>query len=346
MKILLDESKNFYKANLHCHTTRSDGRATPEVVKEEYKKRGYSAVAFTEHDHLINSAYLTDEDFVAITACELKVIGPKVDKYSPKPSGKLAHLNFYAKDPACDMTPCYHEKYDWYRFEDLRHLVKYDEPYERVYSHEGINDMIRRGHEQGFLVSLNHPNWSLQTAEDYLGYEDLDFIEVYNNDCRRILGHHTDEAAYNDMMKAGMMVKCTATDDNHNAGGFEGAKSDSFGGWVMIAADRLGYAELMDALERGDFYASSGPEIKSIVIDDGGILRIKCSEAERIVLITQGRRNAVVCSTDGEPIKEGAFKFYEQDVRFRIRVEDGRGNAAYSQIYELPADCPRTMPKA
>ena len=200
--------------------------------------------------------------------------------------------------------------------------------------------MIKRGHDQGFLVSLNHPNWSLQTAEDYLGYEGLDFIEVYNSDCY-LDGYHTDEAAYNDMMKAGMSVHCIATDDNHNAAGFEGPRTDSFGGWVMIAADKLGYTELMDALERGDFYASSGPEIHSILIDDEGILRVKCSEAERIVLITQGRRNAVVCSKDGAPITSGSFKFKEPDVRFRIRVEDGCSHAAYSQIYDIPENCPK-----
>ena len=242
------------------------------------------------------------------------------------------------------MTPCYHEKYDRYKFEDLRHLVKYDEPYERVYSHEGINDMIRRGHEQGFLVSLNHPNWSLQTSEDYLGYEGLDFVEIFNTGTY-VSGYHTDEAAYNDMMKSGSRVMCVATDDNHNIHGFEGARSDSFGGWVMIAADRLGYAELMDALERGDFYASTGPEIRSILIDDEGVLRVECSEAERVTVITQGRRNAVVCSMDGNPITSAGFKFYEQDARFRIRVEDGRGHAAYSQIYDIPDDCPRVVKK-
>ena len=55
MRILLDENKNFYKANLHCHSTNSDGRATPEKLKEEYMKRGYSAIAFTDHEHIIKN---------------------------------------------------------------------------------------------------------------------------------------------------------------------------------------------------------------------------------------------------------------------------------------------------
>lgn len=42
---LLDEDLNRYKANLHCHTTVSDGRLTPEAVKKLYKENGYSVIA-------------------------------------------------------------------------------------------------------------------------------------------------------------------------------------------------------------------------------------------------------------------------------------------------------------
>ena len=35
-KYLLPKSGNFYKANMHCHTTLSDGKKTPEEVKALY----------------------------------------------------------------------------------------------------------------------------------------------------------------------------------------------------------------------------------------------------------------------------------------------------------------------
>ena len=34
---LLSQEGTFYKANLHCHTTVSDGKRTPEEIKKEYK---------------------------------------------------------------------------------------------------------------------------------------------------------------------------------------------------------------------------------------------------------------------------------------------------------------------
>ena len=36
-KYLLPEGGKFYKANLHCHTTVSDGKMTPEEIKKYYK---------------------------------------------------------------------------------------------------------------------------------------------------------------------------------------------------------------------------------------------------------------------------------------------------------------------
>ena len=47
-QILLPEA-GYYKANLHCHTTLSDGEFTPEQIKAAYQEQGYSIVAFTDH---------------------------------------------------------------------------------------------------------------------------------------------------------------------------------------------------------------------------------------------------------------------------------------------------------
>ena len=59
---LLPETGNFYKANLHCHSTCSDGQWTPEELKEQYMKQGYSIIAYTDHQLMYNHSYLTDEN--------------------------------------------------------------------------------------------------------------------------------------------------------------------------------------------------------------------------------------------------------------------------------------------
>ncbi len=43
-KVLLTKSINFYKGNLHAHSTFSDRKQTPEELKELYKANGYSFI--------------------------------------------------------------------------------------------------------------------------------------------------------------------------------------------------------------------------------------------------------------------------------------------------------------
>ena len=52
-KYLLPENGTFYKANLHCHSTVSDGKLSPEEMKAEYQKRGYSVIAYTDHKVMV-----------------------------------------------------------------------------------------------------------------------------------------------------------------------------------------------------------------------------------------------------------------------------------------------------
>ena len=43
------EQDNWYKGNLHTHTTVSDGKYTPEETMDLYKGQGYDFMALTDH---------------------------------------------------------------------------------------------------------------------------------------------------------------------------------------------------------------------------------------------------------------------------------------------------------
>ena len=82
-------------ANLHTHSTLSDGNFTPLELKELYLSNGYDAIAFTDHRKCIPHPDLTDEKFLAITGTEL-------DFSQRDENGKLlkaVHLNAFACDP-------------------------------------------------------------------------------------------------------------------------------------------------------------------------------------------------------------------------------------------------------
>ena len=72
-KYLLKEKGNFYKANLHMHTNISDGQMSIEEVKEEYQKRGYSIIAYTDHELMMPHNELSDENFLALTSTEISI---------------------------------------------------------------------------------------------------------------------------------------------------------------------------------------------------------------------------------------------------------------------------------
>ena len=52
IKHLLPEKGRFYKANLHAHSTLSDGQLSPAEMKDAYKAHGYSVLCITDHELL------------------------------------------------------------------------------------------------------------------------------------------------------------------------------------------------------------------------------------------------------------------------------------------------------
>ena len=46
---MFKESGRFYRGNLHCHTTRSDGRLSPQEAAAVYQEQGYDFLAVTDH---------------------------------------------------------------------------------------------------------------------------------------------------------------------------------------------------------------------------------------------------------------------------------------------------------
>ena len=49
IKVFISKDKKQFKANMHCHSTISDGKLTPEELKAAYKAQGYSVLAITDH---------------------------------------------------------------------------------------------------------------------------------------------------------------------------------------------------------------------------------------------------------------------------------------------------------
>ena len=328
-KYLISENGNFYKANLHCHSTFSDGKFTPEQIKKAYMDKGYSIVAFTDHNVFVPHPELNEEGFLALHGFESDVTEPPREEW---PYRKTCHMCFIAYEPDNYLHPFWHRsKYLGKGAIDHRDEVKFDESkpdFERIYTAECISDMVRLGKEGGFFVTYNHPRWSLETYAEYMNYEGIDAMEIYNHGCV-VMGYHDyNSVVYDEMLRGGKRIYCLATDDNHTI------DRDAFGGFVMIKAEKLEYKAVTDAIKRGDFYASTGPEIKSIWYDtETQTLHVDCSEAKKVIFSTGIRRQGQVL---GKPYTtQPEFKLNGNEIYVRVTVIDEEGRTADTNAYFL-----------
>lgn len=335
-KHLLPEGGSWYKANLHCHSTFSDGNLTPEELKEAYVNEGYAIIAYTDHNIMLNHSHLNDENFLALVGYELDVNEPADGK--PTGTFKVCHFCAIAINPENARQVCHHRsKYCYGNVKKNRHLIKIDDDvpdYERVYSAEGVNDMMKRARDAGFYVTYNHPVWSLEGSEQYMNYEHMHAMEICNYGCIAVGYHDYAPQIYDDMLRGGKKIFCVATDDNHNRCAPNTRGWDSFGGFTVIKAEKLEYQTIMQALLDGHFYASQGPAIHDLWYEDGKI-HITCSDADRILLTTGRRRAGCVFSENGAPLNEASFDIQPEDIYVRLTVIDENGYPANTNAYFL-----------
>jgi len=324
-KYLLPQDGQFYKANLHCHTTVSDGKLTPQEIKEEYKSNGYSVVAFTDHDVLIPHPELADENFLPLNSYEMEIN----EHFPRKPGSKTCHMCLIALKPDNIKPVCFHRsKYLPKNAVNYVEQVAYDpnEPdYEREYTEECINDIMKKARDNGFFVTYNHPTWSREGHSDYSKYNFMHAMEVYNSECENIGYFEYNEKDYDDMLLSGKRIYCVATDDTHN-------REACFGGFTMIKADKLEYKTITDALLAGNFYASQGPEIYNLWVEDN-VLHIDCSDVKTIRFNTGVRRAKKVDAQDGKAINTAEFEVLPEDIYVRVTITDSNGKFAYTNAY-------------
>ena len=334
-KYLLPRAGKFYKANMHTHTSLTTGSLSPEEAKELYKSLGYSIAAFTNHEVVVPHTELRDEDFLPITAFEISIA-----EKPWSPFAKCYHFNIYMPKPDCTYSgvfckACVKEPVLPLVTEEMEaHGME-----KRSYSPEFANSVIRIANSEGCLVSYNHPVWSNQNYRDYASLRGLWAVEWYNHQAA-LLGNLDTLTPIDDLLREGERVYPIATDDTHGI-------ASAGGGWICVKAKALDYDAVFDALRRGDFYSSTGPEIKSLYAEDGAVY-IKTSGASRISLVSSSRIGKTL-KADKKLLYGARFDLSkiisladitreDKGVWFRIEVTDKHGNRAITRAY-YPSEC-------
>lgn len=326
-KYLINPDKKQYKANLHCHSNLSDGKLTVEQLREAYKEKGYSILAVTDHERPKNHSDLTTEDFLMLTGYEAYIRPSKLcvyDVYSPE-----IHMNLFAKQPDNEAYICFNEVYCKYIKDPIERtkLKKVGSQKAREYTVEYINEFIKTAIDNGYLVAYNHPVWSMESEERILSYENIFSLEIDNYSSWRLNHLEHNGPLYDKLLRNKKRWFCHSADDNHNSNGIN--NSDSFGAFTMIMADSLDYSSVISAMEKGETYASTGPEIYEISISDDTVT-VKCSEAA-VIICHDGSKSPKRKENENGCLNEAEFTLNNKAEYFRISVIDKNGKRASSR---------------
>jgi hypothetical protein len=137
----------------------------------------------------------------------------------------------------------------------------------------------------------------------------------------------------------GKRVYPVATDDNHG-------EHDMCGGWVRFKAESLTYENIFNAYAKGDFYASWGPEINALYLEDG-VLKMDFpadSHVCRVAVHSASRWAAARYGQDMTHTEVDLAGFFGDMARlrypddrgyFRVVVFDDKGRRAITRGYFL-----------
>jgi hypothetical protein len=291
-----DKPGRFWRGNLHCHSTRSDGALPPEEVARRYRAQGYHF--YCQSDHFMEefgypitdtTAFRTD-DFTTILGAEL---------HAPSLlNGEIWHI--LGVGLPADFAP--------------------------LMDGETGPELARRAQEAGAFIAIAHPQWYGLTLEDARTVAFADAIEVYNHTCAVQADRPDGTYLFDQMLLDGLHVNAIATDDAHFRDEVN-SNADAFGGWVMVKAETLSPEALLAALKAGDFYASQGPDLHHIAVE-GHMLHIACSAVDRITILGPRARSHTFSgrsmTSASLPIDQFAGDW------LRVVVTDAAGKRAWS----------------
>ena len=232
--------KKRYKVNLHMHTTRSDGKKTPDEALQIYRNQGYDAVALT--DHWVYNEGNEDSELTVLSGAE----------YDNCTIGEVMLRD---------------------SLDGIYHIVSIGTQTPPALE-QGMHpqQLIDGIHKAGGIAILAHPAWSLNTPEQILALHDIDATEIYNSASAVYNSRRPDSSVIVDMIATrGCILPLLAADDTHRY------VLDNCLSWIMVEAEDNSAASIIKAIKEQKFYATQGPEVH--LSREGNEFVVRCSPA-------------------------------------------------------------------
>ena len=306
----------WWKGNLHTHTLWSDGDDYPESVLDWYRGHDYDFVAISDHNVLSQGErWINVAESAGGTAAfehYLARFGAEWVEQGPGDDGMLARLKTYAEyrdmfdEPGAFLVIQSEEITDGFEAKPLHvnatNVQELVEPQGGASVREVLQNNIdavlqqRRATGLPMFPHVNHPNfgWAV-SVEDMAGLEGENFFEVYNghplvnnegNDLYPSTEKIWDLVLTARLLRGDGPIFGIAVDDAHDFHQQGDGRSNPGRGWVMVMAAELTAGALIDAMEAGAFYGSSGVMLRSVDVG-GGVFRVEIEPEEGAVYTTQ-----------------------------------------------------------
>ena len=290
-----DGTERMLKGGLHCHTTRSDGKMDPADVIRLHKQYDYDFLAITDHRRYNYKNYAPE--------CDLTIL-PGMEYDSTFSSGK----GFRCFHTVClgpdDETNGYVQ--DEYLESGVSTCQQDYQPY------------LNRIHAKNNLTIYCHPQWS-STPTRYFDQLQGNFaMEIWNSGCAIENEMDTDAAYWDELLGQGQHIFGVAVDDGHQ-------KAHHGKGWVMVRSENNVKA-ILEALEKGRFYSTTGPKILDFYVEDG-VAHVKCSPCCRIRFHSDRHPTRMMT---GEDLTEAQLDLKDAYDYIRVSVIDQEGHKAWS----------------
>ncbi|AJE45781.1 PHP domain-containing protein [Celeribacter indicus] len=290
----------FWRGNLHTHSTLSDGVLDPAEVCRRYKAEGYDFIALTDHMiglygyPIADTRPFRDAQFTTLLGAELHS--------GAMQNGELWHILAVGLpgDFAPANAPGFHP----------------------VADQESGPELAARAAEAGAFVAVAHPQWSGMTLADARSITAAHAVEIYNHGCATGCDRADGFQIADLLLSEGRELSLVATDDAHFS------EPDHFGGWVMVKAEENAPETLLDALKAGAFYASTGPALHDVRVEEG-TLHVACSAA--VAVIVQGH-GCAARAIHGASMTRAAMPLdrFAHSPWIRVTVIDRAGRRAWS----------------
>lgn len=292
----------FWRGNLHTHSNLSDGAWSLDNVVNAYKRVGYDFVMMSEH-------FIHHYNF------------PMADTRHLRGNDFTTLIGAELHAPVTSAG-------------ELWHIVAAGLPLNFPPPGKGETgpQIAKRAVAAGAFVGIAHPAWSQLTLEDGRDLSFAHAVEIYNHGCAVECDRGDGFYLLDQLLNEGNRMTAFATDDAH----FK--VPDHFGGWVQVKAQSLDPEVLLEALKRGHYYASQGPQFHDIQLV-GDELTVNCSPVDTIAVVCGISRTvvkvgrAITEATLNLKKLEDGWLMEKTSPWFRVVVIDNGGKRAWSNPY-------------